>query len=252
MNAAYKTGHQMGNLPKPVIAAMLSVIPLTGIGLGALAVYTGYVGIADGYPAVFSLYAAGMVLCVAVFVFALGWCLAASGMARFRFEAEGLVVKYPLEKEKRIPWHQFQQVCVCYAAYTTRGQKKANISSVLGDWAGGFFAVSMLLFGAATVLCWAHYGMTCVRYLTEGCRREGLCTGIYTVLLAASLTVGAVASPGFAWSLADAAIALMTLVNLLALLLLRKEVAEETDALLLSHPYGGCRICCKGNHPRKE
>ena len=126
MNAAYKTGHQMGNLPKPVIAAMLSVIPLTGIGLGALAVYTGYVGIADGYPAVFSLYAAGMVLCVAVFVFALGWCLAASGMARFRFEAEGLVVKYPLEKEKRIPWHQFQQVCVCYAAYTTRGQKKAN------------------------------------------------------------------------------------------------------------------------------
>ncbi len=129
---------------------------------------------------------------------------------------------------------------------------QAAFSSVLGDWAGGFFAVSMLLFGAATVLCWAHYGMTCVRYLTEGCRREGLCTGIYTVLLAASLTVGAVASPGFAWSLADAAIALMTLVNLLALLLLRKEVAEETDVLLLSHPYGGCRICCKGNHPRKE
>ena len=24
------------------------------------------------------------------------------------------------------PWQEFQQVCVCYAAYTTRGKKKAN------------------------------------------------------------------------------------------------------------------------------
>jgi AGCS family alanine or glycine:cation symporter len=129
---------------------------------------------------------------------------------------------------------------------------QAAFSSVLGDWAGGFFAVSMLLFGVATVLCWAHYGMTCVGYLTEGDRHRGLSTGLYTVLLAASLAVGAVASPEVAWSLADAAIALMTLVNLSALLLLQREVAEETDALFLSHPCGGCRICCKENRPRKE
>ena len=129
---------------------------------------------------------------------------------------------------------------------------QAAFSSVLGDWAGGFFAVSMLLFGVATVLCWAHYGMTCVGYLTEGHRHRGFSAGLYTVLLAASLAVGAVVSPEAAWSLADAAIALMTLVNLSALLLLQREVAEETDALFWSHPCGGCRICCKENRPRKE
>ncbi len=42
---------------------------------------------------------------------------------------------------------------------------QAAFASVLGPWAGGFFALSILLFAAATVLCWAHYGVTCVEYL---------------------------------------------------------------------------------------
>ena len=51
------------------------------------------------------------------------------------------------------------------------------------------------------------------------------------VLFAASLVVGAVAAPTLAWQLADAAIAVMTLLNLLVLLLMHREVEEETNIL---------------------
>lgn len=110
---------------------------------------------------------------------------------------------------------------------------QAAFSSVLGDWAGGFFALSILLFGVATVLCWAHYGMTCVGYLTQGRRsRAWWGKAAYILLLAATLAAGAVATPKLAWEAADTAIALMTVLNLLFLLLQSREVREETNRLL--------------------
>jgi AGCS family alanine or glycine:cation symporter len=107
-------------------------------------------------------------------------------------------------------------------------------SSVLGDFAGWFFSLSILLFGVATVICWAHYGKTCLSYLTArlspAARRT--VTGIYSVLFSLSPLAGAMASPTLAWTLADVAIALMTLLNLGVLLLMAGEVKEETDILL--------------------
>ena len=105
---------------------------------------------------------------------------------------------------------------------------QAAFSSVLGDFAGGFFALAMLLFGVATVLCWAHYGMTCADYLGRGSpypRR------LYAVSLTVATLVGAVTAPTLAWSVADTAIALMTVLNLMILLLLHREVEEETRRL---------------------
>ena len=121
----------------------------------------------------------------------------------------------------------------------------AAFSSVLGDWAEGFFALSILLFGVATVICWAHYGMTCVGYLFRRDRTKRIAEGIYTVGLAASLAVGAVTAPTLAWTVADAAIAVMTILNLLLLVLLRSEVKTETSILLSSVPRRGRRISCK-------
>lgn len=107
-------------------------------------------------------------------------------------------------------------------------------SSVLGDFAGWFFSLSILLFGVATVICWAHYGKTCLIYLTEklspAARRT--VTGIYTLLFSLSPIIGAIAAPTFAWWLADVAIAIMTLLNLGILLLMSREVREETDILM--------------------
>ena len=124
-------------------------------------------------------------------------------------------------------------------------------SSVLGDWAGWFFAISILLFGVATVICWAHYGMTCMGYLARGRGKQAAETA-YVLLLAASLVMGAVTAPTLAWMLADSAIALMTVLNLLILLLMQKEVAEETDRLFFRHKKLKNCIACEGKTIRKE
>lgn len=121
-------------------------------------------------------------------------------------------------------------------------------SSVLGSFAGWFFAIAILFFGVATVICWAHYGMTCVRYLTV----RPIAETLYILLLAATLAVGAVTTPALAWTLADLAIAVMTVLNLWILLLMHKEVEQETDLLFGSHKSRRKCISCEGNCPRKE
>ncbi len=105
---------------------------------------------------------------------------------------------------------------------------QAAFSSVLGDWADGFFAVSILLFGVATVLCWAHYGVSAATYLSARPAAQTGFLGVYAL----GLVVGAVTAPALAWALADMAIGLMTLLNLAVLLLLHRETAEETERLI--------------------
>ena len=129
---------------------------------------------------------------------------------------------------------------------------QAAFSSVLGEWAGGFFGVSILLFAVATVVSWAHYGMTCVQYLVPRRKGRRIAEGIYVVTVAASLAVGAVTAPALAWTVADAAIAVMTILNLGVLVLLRREVKEETGALFPNvRGRGGC-ISCKEIHPKGD
>ena len=126
---------------------------------------------------------------------------------------------------------------------------QAAFSSVLGDWAGWFFAIAMLLFGVATVICWAHYGTTCVDYLGKG---RKLPRTAYVVALAVSLILGSVTAPTLAWTLADGAIAWMTLLNLVVLLLMNREVKDETELLFPPHNSGPTCISCEGDYPRKE
>ena len=123
---------------------------------------------------------------------------------------------------------------------------QAAFSSVLGDWAGWFFAAAMLLFGLASVLCWTHYGKTCAAYLGQGSpAATRFCTVAYAVALVASVVVGAVVAPTAAWRVADTAIAWMTLLNLSVLLLMHKEVVAETDRLWQEHTPKNC-ISCQG------
>ncbi len=129
---------------------------------------------------------------------------------------------------------------------------QAAFSSVLGEWAGGFFALSILLFGVATVICWAHYGMTCVGYLTAGKRGTKAAEAAYIITLAASLAVGSVTTPTLAWTLADIAIAVMTVLNLTVLLFMHREVKTETDRLLFRVPTVRKCISCKEKHPERS
>ena len=121
-------------------------------------------------------------------------------------------------------------------------------SSVLGKPAGGFFALSILFFGVATILCWALYGMTCLTYLST----RPVPKWIYLTALTASLLVGTVTAPTVAWTLADLAIGVMTVFNLLILLLMRREVAEETAKLFPKHTLCKRNIDCVRKSFRKE
>ncbi|MCQ2430184.1 MAG: alanine:cation symporter family protein [Clostridia bacterium] len=133
-------------------------------------------------------------------------------------------------------------ILVSDSGWTAFGDDGANcarcaFTSVLGAWAGGAFAVCVLLFAAATVFCWAHYGRTCADYVIMTIRPgispkgQGIVRLAYAVLACASLVLGSTAAPGLCWTLADGAVCLMTMLNLCFLLIGRREVKEETGRL---------------------
>jgi Na+/alanine symporter len=75
---------------------------------------------------------------------------------------------------------------------------------------------------------------------------------VYTVLLAASLAVGAVTAPTLAWTVADAAIAVMTILNLVILLVMHREVESETQILLSRVPARKKCISCREERPERR
>lgn len=117
----------MGQLHPFVVTLLLAIFPIIGIFITICAVYAAYseyvyTGSSILYIIVCFL---GMSL-VAAICFWIGWLFIASGLAKYTFDDSGLLVKYPIRKEILIPWQEFQQICVCYAAYTTRGPRRAN------------------------------------------------------------------------------------------------------------------------------
>ena len=101
-----------------------------------------------------------------------------------------------------------------------------SYSSVLGSFAGYFIAVSVLLFGLATVLCWGYYGMESARYLFPYKRVAKAFVFIYS----ASVVLGSVISSNIIWEIADLALGSMTFINLTILLIMNREVKESTDS----------------------
>jgi len=119
-----------------------------------------------------------------------------------------------------------------YLAFPDDGVRTAQaaFASVLGAWASMFFAIAVVFFGVATILCWAHYGNTSVDALVKNKPRlHGLAKTLFPLVYAASVFAGAVAAPTGVWTLADMALALMTIINLFVLLMMNREVREETQ-----------------------
>ena len=98
-------------------------------------------------------------------------------------------------------------------------------SSVLGTWSEYYMVVSVLLFAFATIVCWAHYGKESISFLTK---RTSF-SAIYVILYSLSVFVGALTAPKSAWLMADLALGTMTIINLVILFLMRKEIKQETD-----------------------
>ncbi len=97
--------------------------------------------------------------------------------------------------------------------------------NVLGDFAEYFLAISVLFFAFATVICWAHYGMESVAYLSKNKTMLKLFIVIYSL----SVFLGAIINADIIWEAADFAIGAMTLINVTVICLMSKEVKRETN-----------------------
>lgn len=97
-------------------------------------------------------------------------------------------------------------------------------TDVLGQGAGYFLCVAVLFFGFATVVCWGHYAIEALSYLTKN---KGVHLG-FICLFSIGALVGTVAAPTVLWNIADLAIGVMTLINLGVLALMQGEVRAWT------------------------
>ena len=118
----------------------------------------------------------------------------------------------------------YDQVC----AYAPDGMMMTlkAYTVVLGDWSGYFLAVAVLLFAYATVICWAHYGGECVGWLF-GARK--LPRRVFYIAFCMCAFVGAVMAPEEIWTLADLSIGGMTLINVITVCFMSREIRELTD-----------------------
>ena len=100
-------------------------------------------------------------------------------------------------------------------------------ATLLGGWAGVYITVSVLLFGFATIVCWAHYGREALRFLWK----NPFAKKLFPIFYSALVFFGAVCSVSFAWELADLAIGIMTVINIVILCLMSGEVKRQTEKL---------------------
>lgn len=98
-------------------------------------------------------------------------------------------------------------------------------TTVLGDFSGWFLCIAVFFFGYGTVLCWGAYGLESLRYLTG----NRIARAVFLMVFGAGILFGSLTAPESVWSLADFAIASLTEVNLVVLLLMRKEIRQKTE-----------------------
>ena len=125
-------------------------------------------------------------------------------------------------------------ILVNYADVAMYGENSVMMTigayaATLGSWAQPVLTVAVLLFGLATVICWAYYGQECISFLGLSPKRERGATRIFNIMYAAAAYIGAASPPGGVWTLADFSIGLMTFLNIAALILLRRDVKKETE-----------------------
>jgi AGCS family alanine or glycine:cation symporter len=90
----------------------------------------------------------------------------------------------------------------------------------VGDWGVIFIALMLFSFSFSTVLGIIFYGKNNIIFLSE----KEIFQNMFKILVLVMLFQGGIKQNLFIWSLADFAIGLITLINLLGIVLLSKEV----------------------------
>lgn len=84
-------------------------------------------GIVFRYSFVYILLSSVMIGGTAVFVMALGRAFFLERHSKYSFCEDGIWIKDPVRKPKLVLWKEFQQICICYASYTTKGERAAHV-----------------------------------------------------------------------------------------------------------------------------
>jgi len=82
------------------------------------------------------------------------------------------------------------------------------------------------LFAISTAISWSYYGDRCLEYFI----RSKIAVTVYRITFCVFLFLGAIWKLSVVWAIADMAITLMAVPNLLALLLLMPEIVRDTKA----------------------
>lgn len=114
---------------------------------------------------------------------------------------------------------------------------EAFTRGALGDYGKYIVSIGLILFAFTTAVAWSYYGDRAMTYLF------GVRSVLpYRVLYVLGFFVAAIADTSLVWLISAITIALMTLPNLVAILLLRREVKESIedywDQFDRQHPEG--------------
>ena len=98
-------------------------------------------------------------------------------------------------------------------------------SRILGPWAGGAVSLSVIFFGGATAVCWTHYGRSGVTYLSD----KKWLRVVFGVTYTLCAFLGGVIPSGGSFAAVDISLGIMTVINIITLLLCRREIVEGTE-----------------------
>ena len=109
------------------------------------------------------------------------------------------------------------------------GSEAALVNSafcaVLGKGAGVALSAALFFFAFATVICWGFYGSESLGYITKNKAIHSTFKACYLICtFVGGLNVG-----NAVWQISDLALGVMTVINLVTLFLMRKEIKAETE-----------------------
>lgn len=125
-------------------------------------------------------------------------------------------------------------------AYTPGGELtginllQAALSEHIGSWASGLVAMVVLLFAFSSIVGNYYYGETNIEFI----RTSKVWLTVYRLAVVGMVLFGSVQKIGIVWDLADLFMALMSIINLIAIGLLGKIAKDALDDYLAQKRMG--------------
>ena len=113
-----------------------------------------------------------------------------------------------------------------YEPYQGADLTIAAFQSVLGKPGAWFITFSIVVFAFATILGWEYHGEKAWEYLFGSPRYNML----YRILFSLTAYIGATTALDIVWNFSDIANALMAVPNLICMIILSKEIADDMIA----------------------